>query len=256
MTARDTGMLLGVQVDRRSLDEITLDALAAIERRAPPVTFACANPHALVTAQSDATFITALNNASVIVADGVGVTVMAKFACVKVGPRITGTDYFMSVMAALENRGGGSVFFFGSSQSVLNLISEKMRREYPRLRLSGIISPPFRSWSSEENRAMVASINEAHPDVLWVGMTAPKQEKWVEENRHQLHVPVIGSIGAVFDFFAGVNPRAPRWMCTLGIEWLHRLIRQPRRMWRRTVISAPKFVALVVWRHVLGLGPR
>ena len=101
---------------------------------------------------------------------------------------------------------------------------------------------------------MVATINRANPDVLWVGMTAPKQEKWVEENRRQLHAAVIASIGAVFDFYAGANPRAPQWMCRLGIEWLHRLVRQPRRMWRRTFISAPKFVALVIWRHVLGIG--
>ena len=101
---------------------------------------------------------------------------------------------------------------------------------------------------------MVASINDADPDVLWVGMTAPKQEKWVEANRHQLHAPVIASIGAVFDFYAGINPRAPQWMCTLGIEWLYRLLREPRRMWRRTFISAPKFVALVIWRHVLRIG--
>ena len=100
---------------------------------------------------------------------------------------------------------------------------------------------------------MVASINGADPDVLWVGMTAPKQEKWVEANRHHLSAPVIGSIGAVFDFYAGVNPRAPQWMCKLGIEWLYRLLSNPRRMWRRTFISAPKFVALVIWRHVLGI---
>jgi N-acetylglucosaminyldiphosphoundecaprenol N-acetyl-beta-D-mannosaminyltransferase len=256
MSVRDAGVLLGVQVDRKSLAMATADALAAIERGNLPVIFACANPHTLVTAQTDPAFNTALNNASVVVADGVGVTTMAKFAGVKVGPRITGTDYFLSLMEALERRGGANVFFFGSSRSVLNLIAERMHREFPRLKLSGTLSPPFRSWSSEENGEMVASINEANPDVLWVGMTAPKQEKWVEENRHQLHAAVIGSIGAVFDFYAGVNPRAPRWMCKLGIEWLYRLIREPRRMWRRTIISAPKFVALVVWRHVLGIGPR
>jgi N-acetylglucosaminyldiphosphoundecaprenol N-acetyl-beta-D-mannosaminyltransferase len=85
-------------------------------------------------------------------------------------------------------------------------------------------------------------------------MTAPKQEQWVEANRHQLSAPVIASIGAVFDFYAGVHPRAPPWMCKLGIEWVYRLLRAPRCMWRRTFISAPKFVALVIWRHLLGIG--
>jgi N-acetylglucosaminyldiphosphoundecaprenol N-acetyl-beta-D-mannosaminyltransferase len=254
MNERDAGVLLGVPVDRKSLDIATAEALGAIDRRIPPIVFACANPHALVTAQADPAFKSALNNASLVVADGVGVTLMAKFARVRVGSRITGTDYFSSLMEALQNRGGASVFFFGSSPHVLSLMSERMRRELPGLRLCGTLSPPFRSWSGEENAAMVATINRANPDVLWVGMTAPKQEKWVEENRHQLHAGVLASIGAVFDFYAGANPRAPQWMCRLGIEWLHRLVRQPRRMWRRTFISAPKFVALVIWRHVLGFG--
>lgn len=98
---------------------------------------------------------------------------------------------------------------------------------------------------------MVEHIRAARPDVLWVGMTAPKQEKWVHANAAALDVPVIGSVGAVFDFFAGTNPRAPRWMCALGIEWVYRLAREPRRMWRRTVISAPRFLRMVVSRHVL-----
>ena len=126
-----------------------------------------------------------------------------------------------------------------------------MADEFPEIEVCGTLSPPYRSWTSEENKAMIAKVNAARPDVLWVGMTAPKQEKWVAANRNQLDVPVVGSVGAVFDFFAGTNPRAPQWMCKLGLEWVYRLIREPRRMWRRTVISAPKFVVLVLWHHVL-----
>jgi N-acetylglucosaminyldiphosphoundecaprenol N-acetyl-beta-D-mannosaminyltransferase len=87
--------------------------------------------------------------------------------------------------------------------------------------------------------------------VLWVGMTAPKQEKWVHANARALSVPVIGSVGAVFEFFAGTNPRAPQWMCTLGIEWLYRLMREPRRMWRRNFVSTPRFLRMVMMHHVL-----
>jgi len=254
MSTRDAGVLLDVPIDRKSLDAAVVEALAAIEQRSPPAVFACANPHSLVTAQIDPAFKSALNNADFVVADGVGVTIMAKFAGVKVGRRITGTDYFFSMIKALHDRGSAKVYFFGSSRSVLNLISERMAREFADVKVCGTLSPPFRVWSADENAAMVASINDADPDVLWVGMTAPKQEKWVEANRHQLHAPVIASIGAVFDFYAGLKPRAPQWMCILGIEWLYRLLREPRRMWRRTFVSAPKFVALVIWRHVLGIG--
>ena len=254
MTARDAGMLLGVPVDRKSLEAATAEAVAAVQRRGPPVAFACANPHSLVAAQRDTAFRSALNNANLVVADGVGVTLMAKIVGVKIGPRITGTDYFFSVMHALEEHGAAKVFFFGSSPKVLARIKARMQSEFPNVKLCGILSPPFDRWSAEANSAMLETIKRADPDVLWVGMTAPKQEKWVEQNRHRLRAAVIASIGAVFDFYAGTNPRAPQWMCKLGIEWLYRLAREPRRMWRRTFVSAPKFVALVVWRHVLGIG--
>jgi N-acetylglucosaminyldiphosphoundecaprenol N-acetyl-beta-D-mannosaminyltransferase len=254
MSVRDAGILLGVPVDRKSLPAATSDALAAIERRGPPITFACANPHSLIVSQTDPAFKIALNNASLVVADGIGVTIMARCAGVRVGPRITGTDYFFSVMKALQDRGGGDVFFFGSSPAVLAMMADRMRREFPSVSLCGAFSPPYRLWSSEENATMLEMINKAKPDVLWVGMTAPKQEKWVEENRQKLDASVIACVGAVFDFYAGATPRAPRWMCRLGIEWLHRLLREPRRMWGRTFVSAPKFVALVIWRHLLGIG--
>ena len=98
---------------------------------------------------------------------------------------------------------------------------------------------------------MLETINKARPDVLWVGMTAPKQEKWVEANRQKLNVPVIGSIGAVFDFYAGTYSRAPQWICDAGLEWAYRFMREPRRMWQRNFVSAPKFVWLVLKQRVM-----
>ena len=100
---------------------------------------------------------------------------------------------------------------------------------------------------------MVQVIHHAKPDILWVGMTAPKQEKWVEANRRQLNTQVIGSIGAVFDFYAGTYARAPQWICLIGLEWAYRFILEPRRMWQRNFVSAPKFVWLVLMRHVFGV---
>jgi N-acetylglucosaminyldiphosphoundecaprenol N-acetyl-beta-D-mannosaminyltransferase len=254
MTARDAAIMLGVPIDRTPLDVVAGEALDAVERRRGPVVFACANPHSLVTAQSDGEFRRALCRADITVADGAGVVMMARAARITIGPRITGMDYFFAVLEKLRQRGHGRVFFFGSSPKVLGLIAERFAREYPELTLCGTLSPPYRPWSAEENTVMVATINAAAPDVLWVGMTAPKQEKWVEANRGALGTPVIGSIGAVFDFYAGTYPRAPEWMCRLGLEWVYRLVREPRRMWRRNFISSPKFVGLVIWRHVLGFG--
>lgn len=252
MKDRNAGMLLGVPIDRRPLFEGIEDAIRAIDKKGEPIVFACANPHSLAVAQRDGAFLSALRGADFVVADGVGVKLMAHIAGIQVGPRITGTDYFEAVLAALERRGGGRVFFFGSSQRVLNLIAKRFAVDYPSLTLCGVLSPPFGAWSDEENRRMVDAINDAKPDVLWVGMTAPKQEKWVEANRHQLNARVIGSIGAVFDFYAGTYLRAPEWICRLGFEWAYRFMLEPRRMWQRNFVSAPKFVWLVLRKHGMG----
>jgi N-acetylglucosaminyldiphosphoundecaprenol N-acetyl-beta-D-mannosaminyltransferase len=251
MTERDAGLLLGVHIDRDGLGSIGTSALSAIEGRRSSIVFACANPHSLVVAQSDPGFQLALAQANLVVADGIGVSFMARLVGVQIGPRITGTDYFQAVLGALQQRGSGRVFFFGSSQRVLDLIAKRFASDFPSLILCGMLSPPFGSWNEEQNRRMVQVINDAKPDVLWVGMTAPKQEKWVEENRHNLTVPVIGSIGAVFDFYAGTYVRAPQWVCRIGFEWAYRFMLEPRRMWQRNCVSAPKFLWLVMSRHVL-----
>jgi N-acetylglucosaminyldiphosphoundecaprenol N-acetyl-beta-D-mannosaminyltransferase len=250
----ETETFLGVPISRKPLAVITQDSIATIERKSPPVVFACANPHSLVVAQGDLSFQSALTQANLVVADGVGVSLMARFVGVQIGPRITGTDYFQAVLNSLQQRGGGRIFFFGSSQRVLNLIAKRFAADFPALTLCGMYSPPFGVWSEEENRRMVQVINDAKPDVLWVGMTAPKQEKWVEANRRQLNTPVIGSIGAVFDFYAGTYARAPQWICRIGLEWAYRFILEPCRMWERNVVSAPKFVWLVLRGHVFGVG--
>jgi N-acetylglucosaminyldiphosphoundecaprenol N-acetyl-beta-D-mannosaminyltransferase len=249
---RDTGAFLGIHIDQMSLAEVTEDALQAIKQNISQRVFVCANPHSLVVAQRDSNFLSALMHADRVVADGVGVSFMARLVGVQIGPRITGTDYFFAVLMALQQRGGGRIFFFGSSQRVLDLIAQRLARDFPALTLCGVYSPPFGSWSEFQNRRMVQIINTAKPDVLWVGMTAPKQEKWVEENRHSLAVPVIASIGAVFDFYAGTYARAPQWVCQIGFEWAYRFILEPRRMWQRNCVSAPKFLWLVFCRHILG----
>lgn len=247
---RDPGMLLDIPIDTKPLSEIIHCSLFSVEHRNAQRVFACANPHSLVVAQHDIEFKTAMQQADLVVVDGVGASVMARVVGVRLGPRITGMDYFYGLLDALHQRGSGRVFFFGSSQKVLDLIAMRFAKEFPSLTLCGAVSPPFGTWSEVENHRMVKAINDAKPDVLWVGMTAPKQEKWVEANRKQLKVPVIGSIGAVFDFYAGTYSRAPRWICDAGLEWVCRLIREPRRMWRRNFVSAPKFVWLVLRKHV------
>ena len=236
--------LLGVRIEARPLRDLVAAAQIAIARSGEPFVFACANPHSLVVAQSDETFRNALERATAVVADGVGCRWGALLAGVSIGPRITGSDFFASIMANL-NRVGGRAFFFGSSDAVLEKLAARVQRDFPRVAI-GQLSPPFRPWTDEENQRMVERISLFKPDVLWVGMTAPKQEKWVASNCGQLQVPVIGSIGAVFSYYAGVTHRAPQWICNLGLEWLYRLPREPKRLWRRTFVSAPAFLWLAL----------
>ena len=240
--------LLGLQIGAGSLELLIEKAVISIRERNPPFKFACANPHSLVTAQADGEFMQALRACNAVVADGVGVTLVARLTGVQVGPRITGTDFFLGLMSKL-NRRGGRAFFFGSSDSVLGSMLVRARREFPNIHID-ILSPPYGSWSEADNDAMVEQIRAAKPDVLWVGMTAPRQEKWIQQNALRLDVPVMGSIGAVFDFYAGNTQRAPDWICGIGLEWLYRLAREPRRLWRRTLLSAPRFLWLVARERV------
>lgn len=255
MTGTKSNDLLGVAIGSGTLEEVTARSLAALDAEGDPVTFACANPHSLVVAQDDPDFCNAMREATLVVADGIGVSVIGRLLGIDVGKRITGADYFFSILDALAARGGGKVFFFGSSPFVLSRIEEAFLKQYPTLTLSGCLSPPYREWSDAENDRMIQKINAANPDVLWVGMTAPKQEKWVAASLPKLNARIIGSIGAVFDFYAGTYPRAPHWICRIGLEWLYRLAREPRRMWRRTMVSGPRFLVAVVRRHLLGQEP-
>ena len=132
---------------------------------------------------------------------------------------------------------------FGSLEKVLGLIREKAAVDYPNLEVV-TYSPPYKpEFSDEDNAAIIKAINEANPDLLWIGMTAPKQEKWTYQHWSELNIHChVGTIGAVFDFYAGTAQRAPKWWQNHSLEWLYRLCIEPKRMWRRYVIGNPLFL--------------
>jgi N-acetylglucosaminyldiphosphoundecaprenol N-acetyl-beta-D-mannosaminyltransferase len=239
--------LLGVRISTMPLLGLSAAAAAAIGNRSRFI-LACANPHSLVVARSDALFHQALTSCSEIVADGVGVGVACRLAGLTVPPRVTGFDFFSSMMSEL-NRRRGRAFFFGSSETVLGRIRERVAIDYRTVHVD-VLSPPYGEWSDAINENFLRQISDAKPDILWVGMTAPRQEKWVNANAARLEVPVIGSVGAVFDYYAGTVYRAPPWYQEHGLEWLYRLCREPNRLWRRTLLSAPLFLSLALWQRV------
>ena len=136
-----------------------------------------------------------------------------------------------------------TVMFMGSSQKVLDLIVKRAAEVYPHLKIV-TYSPPYKpEFSEEDNKAIIEAINAVDPDLLWIGMTAPKQEKWTYSHWNELNIHChVGTIGAVFDFFAGTVERAPIWWQRHGLEWLYRLLKEPKRMWRRYIIGNTLFL--------------
>lgn len=226
------------------------------------------NAHSFNTAKKDQLFAEALTNGDVLIPDGVSIVKACKWIKAKSQPkeRIAGWDLFFFEMNKLEESAKGemlnvnledsnstfntqhstlpkTVMFMGSSQKVLDLIVKRAAVDYPHLKVV-TYSPPYKpEFSNEDNKAIIDAINAANPDLLWIGMTAPKQEKWTYSHWNELNIHChVGTIGAVFDFFAGTVERAPIWWQEHGLEWLYRLIKEPKRMWRRYIIGNSLFL--------------
>lgn len=214
---------------------------------------ACLNPHSYVTALEDRRFARALKAADWLIPDGSGIVLASRILGGNIHQRMTGSDLFDTLNTRMNAIGSFSVFFLGSSPANLGDIEQRMRQDYPHIRFAGSYSPPYKpEYSAEELDAMIAAINQAEPDVLWVGMTAPKQEKWIYQNLSRLNVRFAAAIGAVFDFYTGKVKRSHPFFQRLGLEWLPRLLQEPKRLWQRNFISTPKFFAEVAKQHFKG----
>lgn len=212
------------------------------------------NAHSYNVAQEDALFAEALMKGDVLLADGASIVHACRWLKTPSQPeeRIAGYDLFEYEMAALEKRADIAekrmkVFFMGSSPDVLRRIEERAAKDYPHLRIE-TYSPPYKAeFTQEDNDAIISAINAANPDLLWIGMTAPKQEKWTYSHWQELNIHChVGTIGAVFDFYAGTAQRAPLWWQHHSLEWLYRLLKEPRRMWRRYIIGNVKFIRNII----------
>lgn len=209
------------------------------------------NAHSYNTARKDELFAEALTNGDVLIPDGVSIVKACRWIKAKSQPkeRIAGWDLFEFEMNKLEECGRTlrspqrTVMFMGSSQKVLDLIVKRAAEVYPHLKVV-TYSPPYKpEFSDDDNKAIIDAINAADPDLLWIGMTAPKQEKWTYSHWDELNIHChVGTIGAVFDFFAGTVERAPMWWQRHGLEWLYRLLKEPKRMWRRYIIGNALFL--------------
>lgn len=206
------------------------------------------NAHSYNTALKDSLFSEALTKGDVLIPDGASVVMACRWLKAKSQPteRIAGWDLFVHEMDRL-NRKGGTCFFMGSSEKVLELIRKRAAVDYPNIKVE-TYSPPYKpEFSEEDNKGIIEAINRANPDLLWIGMTAPKQEKWTYTHWKELDIHChVGNIGAVFDFFAGTVERAPLWWQEHSLEWLYRLLKEPKRMWRRYIIGNTLFLKNVI----------
>ena len=208
------------------------------------------NAHSYNTAQEDEAFAEALSRGDYLIPDGASIVKACRWLKAKSQPteRIAGGDLYIFEMQRGEGRCKranvrGKVMFLGSSEEVLDLIRKRAAVDFPHLEVI-TYSPPYKpEFSDEDNQTMIQAINDAAPDLLWIGMTAPKQEKWTYRHWDELNIHChCGTVGAVFDFYAGTVKRAPLSWQRNSLEWLHRLIMEPRRMWRRYIIGAVKFL--------------
>lgn len=216
--------------------------------RERPLLVSTINPHSFYVAEHDQLFKTALRKSHVLLPDGVGVVFAIWLINGKKINRISGMDIFLYLLRKLDaekNPQMKRVFFLGSTDDTLSLIHEKIRQEYPTLSI-GSYSPPFKpTFNEAEVNFMVEKINVFNPHVLFVGMTAPKQEKWAYANLGHLKAELVCSIGAVFDFYSENLKRPGKIWQTLGLEWFRRLIGEPKRLWKRSLISLPYFLTRV-----------
>ena len=202
-------------------------------------------------AEKDDEFKQALIHSDILLPDGVGITAAVRFLSRENIKKIAGADAHIHFLKQL-NRSGGKCFYLGASDNTLNLIKEKLKLEFPDITVGGY-SPPYKNnFSQTDTDLMVKAVNAFQPDVLFVGMTAPKQEKWIYKNKDRLQVQVICAIGAVFDFYAGTVVRPSEFWQNLGLEWFVRMVKEPRRMYKRYLYYGPYFLSQMLRLKING----
>lgn len=237
-------MLLGFDVFNSSLESIDFANNKIINT---------INPHSYCLSRYDKLFNEALQFSNILLPDGTGIVLASKIVNNKKISKIAGADIHLYLLKK-ANLKRQKVFYLGASQSTLLLIEDKVKKEFPNINVSSF-SPPYKPQFSEiETAQMLKKIKKFRPDILFVGMTAPKQEKWVFANKENIDANTIVSIGAVFDFYAGTIKRPGNFWVSLGLEWFPRFLREPKRLARRNLVSTPKFLLEIIWYKIFRRG--
>ncbi len=212
------------------------------------------NVHSVMECYRDPELRCIHNSAGMVTPDGMPLVWLLQRRVSHKVERVYGPDLMLELCQLSVERGYRH-FLYGGEDGVLNLLSANLKQRFPGLRIVGAYSPPFRPLSPAEDEEVMRLISEANPDIVWVGLGMPKQERWMAAHVDKLKAPVLIGVGAAFDFHAGVKKQAPRWMQRNGLEWSFRLMTEPRRLWRRYFKNNPLFVGLVI-AESLGLKKR
>lgn len=201
--------------------------------------------HGIMECQRDERLREIHNAAGLVTPDGMSLVWLCKLRGYRQVERVYGPDLMLALCARSAARGYRH-FFYGASHSVLEALTDRLSARFAGLDVAGTFAPPFRPLTPQEDEEAMRRINEARPDVVWVGLSTPKQERWMADHIARLAAPVLIGVGAAFDFHAGVKRQAPRWMQRSGLEWFFRLISEPRRLWRRYLVNIPLFAWYLV----------
>ncbi len=231
--------VLGVRIHATTWDTTLLTISGWAAARASRYVCIC-NVHSVVTAAGDAAFARVVAEADLATPDGAPIAWMLRRLGHPGQQRINGPDLMTRYMA-IAAKSGQSVYLLGGREATLNALQPALERRFPDLRIAGMCSPPFREATPAEDEAIVAQINRSGAGTVWVALGCPKQEAWMAAHRGRIDAVMVG-VGAAFDFLAGTAPRAPLWMQRAGLEWLHRLASEPRRLWRRYLVTNSLFV--------------
>lgn len=246
---RSSTKVLGVRIDLVDYDTTVTLMKGCISQNLLG-RYICACPvHPIMLSQRDQELKEALNSAWFTVPDGMPVVWAARCLGASIRNSVRGTNLMLRACKMAESN-GHSIFLYGGKPQTLQKLKRNLLKNFPNLQISGIYSPPFRTLSLEEEANIVEMINLASPNFLFVCLGAPKQEKWMLNNCGKIKVPVTMGVGAAFDFLAGEKKQAPQWMRVIGLEWLFRLLSEPKRLWFRYIIYNPLFVLLFLFQLI------
>jgi N-acetylglucosaminyldiphosphoundecaprenol N-acetyl-beta-D-mannosaminyltransferase len=241
--------ILGVRIDAVQISDVIkrMEEWIAVSHSSHSIAFT--GLHGVSEAHKDSKFRIMLNDADLVVPDGMPLVWLGRWRGHRLRRRVYGPELMETFSRATGSR--YRHFFYGAAPGVADSLATSLRERF-NIRVGGTYSPPFRQLTDNEAIALIDRINEAAPDVLWVGLSTPKQERWMYQHRPRLRVPVILGVGAAFDLNSGRLRRAPEWMRENGLEWLFRLLVEPRRLWKRYLVTIPSAI-WSIWLELIHL---